>query len=92
MTQTLARPGTYMNTVPARVSDRVQMAQTVGYRDHGGVRLYRYDLVSVAEAREEFPDARRPSPSSATRPARSAGSPRASCASASAATLGDAPA
>jgi hypothetical protein len=56
MTQTLARPGTYMNTVPARVSDRVQMAQTVGYRDHGGVRLYRYDLVSVEDARVEFPD------------------------------------
>jgi len=55
MTQTIARPGTYMNTVPARVSDRVQMAQTVGYRDsHLGLRLYRYDLVSVAEAREEF--------------------------------------
>lgn len=54
MTQTIARPGTYRDTVPAQVSYRVQMAQTVGYRDHGGVRLYRYDLVSVAEAREEF--------------------------------------
>lgn len=55
MTQTIEQ-GTYRNTVPSRVSDRVRVAMTVGREGDRYVplRVHLFDLRSVAEAREEF--------------------------------------